>query len=103
MDDVLPAEVDQVVDDSTGSPDGSMNPPGGPIKVSPAGIVGSIRRVLLGTLKGSSGATGLKATMVSSSGFVLTVSFQPSSLASGGMSMPSQATRLMSCTLYRWK
>ena len=85
-------------------PAGSKNPPsGGPLKIAPAGIVGSINRVLLGTLKGSLGATGLKATMVCSSGSTLTVSFQPSSSASGGTMTPSQPTRLTSCTLYRWK
>ena len=41
--------------------------------------------------------------MVSSSGLTRTVSFQPSSLASGGMMMLSQVTRLSTCTSYRWK
>ena len=41
--------------------------------------------------------------MVSSSGLMRTVSFQPSSLASGGRMIPSQPTRLRSCTSKRWK
>ena len=36
--------------------------------------------------------------MVSSSGLTRTVSFQPSSLASGGMMMLSHVTRLITCT-----
>ena len=44
-----------------------------------------------------------RATMMSSSGFIRTVSFQPSSLASGGLIVPSQPTRLITCTLNRWK
>ena len=46
---------------------------------------------------------GRRATMQSSSGFMRTVSFQPSSLGSGGLIAPSQPTRLMTCTLKRWK
>ena len=41
--------------------------------------------------------------MTSSSGFIRTVSFQPSSLGSGGLIAPSQPTRLITCTLNRWK
>ena len=41
--------------------------------------------MLSGTPKGSLGAIGRKATMMSSSGFIRTVSFQPSSLGSGGL------------------
>ena len=41
--------------------------------------------------------------MTSSSGFMRTVSFQPSSLGSGGLIVPSQPTRLITCTLNRWK
>ena len=41
--------------------------------------------------------------MVSSSGLMRTVSFQPSSLASGLRMIPSQPTRLITCTSYRWK
>ena len=59
--------------------------------------------MLSGTPKGSLGATGRKATMMSSSGFIRTVSFQPSSLGSGGLTTPSQPTRLITCTLNRWK
>ena len=40
---------------------------------------------------------------MSSSGFIRTVSFQPSSLVSGGLTAPSQPTRLITCTLNRWK
>ena len=59
--------------------------------------------MLFGTSKGSVGMIGRRATMVSSSGLTRTVSFQPSSFASGGMMMLSQVTRLRTCTSYRWK
>ncbi len=36
-------------------------------------------------------------------GVHLDVSFQPTSLGSGGLTVPSQPTRLISCTLTRWK
>src|SRR5664279_2038841 len=68
-------------------------------QVPPSGQVGSSRRTLSGTGKGTLGTIGLIATIASSSGFILTVSFQPSSLASGGRTAPSQPTRLISCTL----
>ena len=41
--------------------------------------------------------------MVSSSGLIRTVSFQPSSFGSVGMMMLSQVTRLSSWTSNRWK
>ena len=50
---------------------------------APSGIVGSIRRTLLGMSKGTAGMIGRSATNVSSSGLILTVSFQPSSVAWG--------------------
>ena len=50
-------------------------------RVEPIGMVGSSGRMLSGTPNGSLGATGRKATMQSSSGFIRTVSFQPNSLA----------------------
>ena len=59
--------------------------------------------MLFGTSNGSVGVIGRTATIVSSSGLTRTVSFQPSSLASGGMMMLSQVTRLISWTLNRWK
>src|SRR6185369_3471360 len=69
----------------------------------PGGSVGSSRRVLAGSENGSVWLTGLNATMASSSGFILTVSFQPISLSSGGLMAPSQPTRLITWTLKRWK
>ena len=59
--------------------------------------------MLFGTSNGSVGMIGRRATIVSSSGLTRTVSFQPSSDASGGMMMLSQVTRLRSWTLNRWK
>ena len=47
-----------------------------------------------GISHGSSGTIGRSATMVSSSGAMRTVSFQPSSSLSGGMMMLSHVTRL---------
>jgi hypothetical protein len=46
---------------------------------------------------------GRIATMVSSSGLTLAVSFQPSSFASGFLTIPSQPTRFRSCTSNRRK
>ncbi len=66
--------------------------------VDPIGMAGLSGRTLSGTPNGSLGATGLRATIVSSSGLTRTVSFQPSSLSSGTRMNPSQPTRLMSCT-----
>ena len=62
------------------------------------GIIGFSGRTEFGTSNGTFGTTGRSATMVSSSGLTRTVSFQPSSLASGGMMMLSQVTRLITCT-----
>ncbi len=45
-------------------------------------MVGSSGRTLLGTAKGNVGIFARIATMISSSGFIRTVSFQPSSLGS---------------------
>ena len=45
-----------------------------------------------GTSHGTWGTIGRRATMVSSSGAMRTVSFQPSSSGSGGMMMLSQVT-----------
>ena len=59
--------------------------------------------MLSGTANGRVGTIGRRATIVSSSGLTRTVSFQPSSFASGGMMMPSHVTRLITCTSYRWK
>src|SRR5664279_578086 len=70
---------------------------------TPAGSIGLSSRMLFGTSNGTVGVIGRRATIVSSSGLVRTVSFQPSSLASGGMMMLSQVTRLISWTLNRWK
>jgi len=66
--------------------------------VEPAGIIGFSRRMLFGISNGSFGITGRRATMVSSSGLTRTVSFHPSSLASGGMMMLSHVTRLITWT-----
>ena len=99
---VLPAEVDELVGDRgvVGLPLGLtfVKP-----TVEPSGIVGSSGRMLSGTPNGSFGAIGRRATMQSSNGFIRTVSFQPSSFGSGGFTTPSQSTRLISCTLKRWK
>src|SRR3990170_5409592 len=46
---------------------------GSTFKTAPSGIVGSIGRTLLGISKGTVGTIGLKATMVSCSGFTLIV------------------------------
>ena len=46
---------------------------------------------------------GRRATIVSWSGLMRTVSFQPSSMGSVGMMMLSQVTRFSTCTSYRWK
>ena len=54
-------------------------------------LFGHVERARCGTI-------GRSATIVSSSGLIRTVSFQPSSLASGLRMMPSQPTRLMSWT-----
>ena len=62
------------------------------------GIIGLSGRWLSGTPNGSVGTIGRSATMVSSSGLTRTVSFQPSSVGSGGMMMLSQVTRLITCT-----
>ena len=59
--------------------------------------------MLFGTSNGSAGTIGRSATIVSSSGLMRTVSFQPSSDGSVGMMMLSQVTRLRSWTLNRWK
>ena len=59
------------------------------------GIAGFRGRMLSGTAKGTLGRVALNATIVSSRGDILTVSFQPSSLASGSLMNPSQPTRLI--------
>ena len=71
--------------------------------VEPSGVVTSNGRMLSGSPKGSFGVVGRIATMMSSSGFMRTVSFQPTSFGSGFRIAPSQPTRLMTCTLNRWK
>ena len=71
--------------------------------LAPMGIMGLSGRLLSRIPNGSVGAIGRTATIVSSSGLTRTVSFHPSSVGSGGMMMLSQVTRLMTCTLYRWK
>ncbi len=68
MVDVLPAEVDELVDDvCVGLPWGStlLN-----IAVEPAGIIGLSMRIALGSSQGTSGMIGRRATMVSSSGLI---------------------------------
>ena len=62
------------------------------------GIIGFSSRMLFGTSNGSVGTIGRRATIVSSSGLTRTVSFQPSSVGSGGMMMLSQVTRLSTWT-----
>src|SRR5659263_301266 len=64
-----------------------------------SGIVGSSNRMLLGMSHGMLGLIGLRATITSSSGFIRTVSFQPTSFASGGFTIPSHPTRLINWTL----
>jgi len=71
--------------------------------VKPSGSIGLSGRSLLVTSNGKTGMIGRSATIVSSSGLIRSVSFQPSSLASGGRMMPSQPTRLMTWTSKRWK
>ncbi len=79
-----------------GCPVGSKNPSAAVLSTVPNGVVGSTGRMLLGTSKGNVGVIGLKAMIVSCNGFILTVSFQPSSVGSGHLTLLSQATRLMS-------
>src|SRR5450759_2535242 len=64
-------------------------------ETTPSGIVGSRERTLSGSGKGTTGVMGCRATRMSSSGFIRTVSFQPASLASIARIEPSQPTRLM--------
>jgi hypothetical protein len=91
---VLPAEVDVVVDDvdrlAVGVEGEDRQPSASCCVVlrrsryTPSGIDGSSRRMLLGRPPHSSGICGMigrSATMVSSSGLMRTVSFQPSSVA----------------------
>ena len=73
------------------------------IAVEPVGSIGFRGRTELGTSNGTFGTTGRSATMVSSRGDMRTVSFHPSSFASGRMTMLSQVTRLSSWTSNRWK
>ena len=90
----------------TGLPLGSLNP----AWTSRQDRADRLRRVdrantvrdFEGNSRSRSGWIGLKATIVSCRGFTLKVSFQPNSLASGGLTALSQATRLMSCALKRW-
>ena len=70
---------------------------------APGGAIGLSRRMLLGISNGSTGMIGRRATIVSSKGETRTVSFQPSSVLSGGMMMLSHVTRLSTWTLNRWK
>jgi hypothetical protein len=67
----------------------------------PAGAIGFSGLTLFGTSNGIVGMMGRSATIVSSSGLILTVSFQPSSSGSGGMMMLSHVTRLITCTFHR--
>ncbi len=66
--------------------------------VEPAGSIGFRLWMAFGTSHGTWGTIGRSATMVSSSGLMRTVSFQPSSLGSVGMMMLSHVTRLRICT-----
>ena len=66
-----------------------------------SGIIGFSVLTLLGNSNGTYGMMGRRATIVSSSGLILRVSFQPNSLGSGGMMMPSHVTRLITCTFHR--
>src|SRR5674476_625934 len=69
--------------------------------VEPVGIIGLRLRIEFGTSHGTCGTIGRRATMVSSSGLIRTVSFQPSSDGSVGMMMLSQVTRFRTWTSYR--
>jgi len=70
----------------------------------PAGFDGSSRRALRGWPNGTFGALPRIATTTSSSGFSRSVSFQPTSSVAGGLTVPSQPTRLTSCTstMLKW-
>ncbi len=59
--------------------------------------------MLFGISNGTVGTMARMATIVSSSGLIRTVSFQPSSDGSVGIMMLSHVTRLSTCTLNRWK
>ena len=54
--------------------------------------------MLFGMSKGTFGITGRRAMIVSCSGLIRTVSFHPSSVASGGVMMLSHPTRFKTCT-----
>src|SRR5665648_1157091 len=73
------------------------------IAVDPVGMLGLRLRIEFGTSHGTCGTIGRRATIVSSSGLIRTVSFQPSSPGSVGMMMLSQVTRFRTWTSYRWK
>ena len=62
--------------------------------VEPSARCTSSGRIEFGTSHGIFGVIGLIATIVSINGGVVTVSFQPSSLGSGGNTTPSHLTRL---------
>ena len=62
------------------------------------GNAGFKGRMLSGTVKGKNMRAGLRATIVSSNGLILTVSFHPISFGSGRYMNPSHPTRLSSCT-----
>ncbi len=90
--DILPAKVDQVVGyrDTGYSADQRILPG---VRPGPFRAASSDRsaRMLSGTVKGTVAATGLRATIVSSSGLTLTVSFQPSSVGVGSTDKPVPA------------
>ena len=57
--------------------------------VEPVGIIGLRLRMEFGSSNGTWGTMGRRATMVSSSGLMRTVSFQPISFGSGGITGPA--------------
>ena len=93
---------------SIGSPFGANALSGRPVASAsvlfaiqaPSSIIGLSSRTLFGRSNGTFGMTGRRATIVSCSGLIRTVSFHPSSVASGGMMMLSHVTRLSTCTSY---
>ena len=96
---ILPAEVDRAFVTVMAAPVAGSRLG----TVALAGMLGFGERMLSGTPKGSLGSTAAERDDMSSSGFIRTVSFQPSSLGSGGFTAPSQPTRLITWTLNRWK
>ena len=92
----------------------------GPLKHSPDVVIAEMNRLdasmmpLISAIRDKFGGSKLLAVSdqqdsrlvlriihAGANGFMITVSFQPISVGSGGFTMPSQPTRLINCTLKR--